>query len=77
MVASLSITSSSRLPNVRRPVSDLSDRQRLARAKFDKYRDAPVDEDHFVNNDTKKHREWLMGIWNKFFLENDVNPDLI
>ena len=58
------ITSSGRLPNAKRPESDLLDRQQWSRAEFEKYRDEQVDEDILVNEDTKAHRKWFMGIWN-------------
>ena len=57
MVTNLQITSLGRLPNAQRLESNLSDRQRLSRAKFKKYRDIPVKEDILVNTDTKKYRQ--------------------
>jgi hypothetical protein len=63
MVFNSHIASAARLPNTRRPDLDVSERQRLRRAKFERYRDAPIEEDLLANDNTKKHREWLMGVW--------------
>ena len=67
MVANERITSRQRLPNVRRAGdSTLSERQQRTREKFDKYENEPIqDEGDFANDDTKAHRKWLMGVWNR------------
>jgi hypothetical protein len=59
------IVSSARLPNARRPDVVPSEQQLRSLEKVQRYLDAPVEEDGLVNDDTKAHRQWLMGIWNK------------
>ncbi|KAK0754455.1 hypothetical protein B0T18DRAFT_399203 [Schizothecium vesticola] len=79
MVATQRIKSRHRLPNVRRPGdSTLSERQQRTQEKFDKYEIETIqNEEDFTNDDTKAHRKWLMGIWNRYFLDNKVDPDEI
>lgn len=60
------IVSSDRLPNARRPEPlDTEERKRRSLEKFRRYLDTPAEEDVLVNDNTKAHRKWLIGRWNK------------
>jgi hypothetical protein len=56
-VSNSRITPTARLLNTRRLDRDVSERQRLSREKFKKYRDTSVEEAQLAKEDMKKHRE--------------------
>jgi hypothetical protein len=59
------IVPSDRLPNARRPEPiDAEERKRRSLERVRRYLDTPA-EDVLVNDNTKAHRKWLMGRWNK------------